>query len=547
MATVFKKKITRPLPKGAVLFSKGGKTHARWTARGRECTAVVSGRKGAQRVCVDSGTFYARITLADGSRKDVSTGCRTRVAANAVAARLDAEQERIKAGIITENELITAGNRREPLADGRKSFIASMRAHGRTDAHIARTEAYLDKVEKTLGWHTVQEMDRRSLEKWLEGERMKGRGARVCNAYIVAWNAFGNWMLRERKVQANPFSGIRKFDLKADRRHIRRALTGDELARLIVAARNRPVLEALKGNKGRGEAMKKKMASVSPATLDSLGFLGWTRSLAYWTAAATGLRWGELRSITLGAVRLDADPAHVILQAKDEKSRRGAKIPLPSDLAGEMVQYLAERRSRLVADSGGTLMAASYTFDDVPVFNVPEKMCKVFDADLEAAGISKCDGAGCVVDIHALRHTFGTLLAKSGVSLQVAQRAMRHSTPLMTANVYTHLQLEDVSAAVEKLPKMSPALGAAARVESNPALPNVAPNVAPKSEKYWESMTIPDNTVPVTYFTTKNDTERILANNKGVFREKVGEKNGGPCRIRTCDLVIKSHLLYQLS
>ena len=33
---------------------------------------------------------------------------------------------------------------------------------------------------------------------------------------------------------------------------------------------------------------------------------------------------------------------------------------------------------------------------------------------------------------------------------------------------------------------------------------------------------------------------------KGI-QDVAGKKNGGPCRIRTCDLVIKSHLLYQLS
>jgi hypothetical protein len=53
-----------------------------------------------------------------------------------------------------------------------------------------------------------------------------------------------------------------------------------------------------------------------------------------------------------------------------------------------------------------------------------------------------------------LRHKFGTMLAKAGVPLQVAQKAMRHSTPVLTANVYTHLGLLDVAGAVDKLPKI---------------------------------------------------------------------------------------------
>jgi hypothetical protein len=40
---------------------------------------------------------------------------------------------------------------------------------------------------------------------------------------------------------------------------------------------------------------------------------------------------------------------------------------------------------------------------------------RVFDADCQAAGISKNDTRGRVVDIHALRTTFGTHLAVEGV------------------------------------------------------------------------------------------------------------------------------------
>ena len=41
---------------------------------------------------------------------------------------------------------------------------------------------------------------------------------------------------------------------------------------------------------------------------------------------------------------------------------------------------------------------------------------------------------------------------EAGVPLQLAQKAMRHSTPTLTANTYTHLALLDVSGAVNRLP-----------------------------------------------------------------------------------------------
>jgi integrase len=56
------------------------------------------------------------------------------------------------------------------------------------------------------------------------------------------------------------------------------------------------------------------------------------------------------------------------------------------------------------------------------------------------------------VDVHALRHTFGTHLNKAGVAPRTAQAAMRHSSLELTMNVYTDPRLLDVGAAVDALP-----------------------------------------------------------------------------------------------
>jgi hypothetical protein len=40
--------------------------------------------------------------------------------------------------------------------------------------------------------------------------------------------------------------------------------------------------------------------------------------------------------------------------------------------------------------------------------------------DLVAAGIEKKDADGCVVHVHALRHSFGTHLSRAGVAPRVA-------------------------------------------------------------------------------------------------------------------------------
>jgi len=98
---------------------------------------------------------------------------------------------------------------------------------------------------------------------------------------------------------------------------------------------------------------------------------------------------------------------------------------------------------------------------------VPAALVRILDRDLVAAGIArrvkgtdgkvridKQDERGRTVDVHALRHTFGTLLSKGGVSPRTAQAAMRHSTIDLTMNVYTDPKLLDVAGAMDSLPAL---------------------------------------------------------------------------------------------
>jgi hypothetical protein len=68
------------------------------------------------------------------------------------------------------------------------------------------------------------------------------------------------------------------------------------------------------------------------------------------------------------------------------------------------------------------------------------------------------DGDGRYADFHALRHTFITNLAKSGVSPKAAQSLARHSTIDLTMNVYTSLTVHDQASALASLPPV-PQLG----------------------------------------------------------------------------------------
>jgi integrase len=70
---------------------------------------------------------------------------------------------------------------------------------------------------------------------------------------------------------------------------------------------------------------------------------------------------------------------------------------------------------------------------------------------LELAEIDKRDKRDCRIDVHALRHSFGTMLSTSGsgVWLRVAPAVMRHSNLALTMNVYTDPKFLDVHAALD--------------------------------------------------------------------------------------------------
>ena len=89
-----------------------------------------------------------------------------------------------------------------------------------------------------------------------------------------------------------------------------------------------------------------------------------------------------------------------------------------------------------------------------PLFTVPAGLVRILDRDLLAAGIDKADERGRTIDVHALRHSFGTLLSKGGVAPRTAQAAMRHGTIDLTMNVYTDPKLLDVQGALDSLPSL---------------------------------------------------------------------------------------------
>ena len=484
MGAVYKKTATKPLPHGAKIIVRKGDRFAEWKpAKGKTRTAPLTvGQDGTDRIVITARTYTAKYRDGSGIVREVATGCRDETAARSVLGDLERRAELVKAKVITADEDAIGDHQDTPLAQHFAAFLEHQSAKGITQRRLDDTRSRLNRVAAECGFHQLANLNAVALDRWLTARQVEGMGAVTRNAYREAWVTFGNWCVRNHRLLSNPLSDAPKADAKTDRRRQRRALTEDELHRLLDVARRRPLLDAMTVYKGprKGE----RYAKLRPEVQRRLERLGRERELIYKTLVLTGLRKGELASLTVGQLVLDADPAFLTLDAADEKNREGNSIPLRADLAADLRQWLAGKaaasqdahrnvptvqfdqradqgREGNQDEAGGLAghvlrlpAAAAKLAADTPVFTVPAALVKILDRDLKAASISKRDERGRTVDVHAMRHTFGTLLSKGGVAPRTAQAAMRHSTINLTMNTYTDPKLLDVAGAVEALPAL---------------------------------------------------------------------------------------------
>ena len=205
---------------------------------------------------------------------------------------------------------------------------------------------------------------------------------------------------------------------------------------------------------------------------ERLELQGWERALTYELLLTTGMRKGELASLTIEDVDLCDDAPAVTLRGIHAKNGKRATIPLRPDVAIHVRDWLADRRRRLAAQ--GKVLAA-----DDRLVQIPSGLIRILDRDLAAAGIPKVDERGRQFDVHAMRTTFNTHLAVAGVDPRTAMAAMRVSSLDLVLKTYADEKHLDVMKAVNLLPAPptpTPMLASAGSADvSRPVVPIVVP------------------------------------------------------------------------
>ena len=151
----------------------------------------------------------------------------------------------------------------------------------------------------------------------------------------------------------------------------------------------------------------------------------------------TGFRAGEMGSLIPLSFHLHAEPPVIRVAAAYSKRRREDVQPINPELAEALAGYLAGKQAGAIWPGTWSRVAA-----------------KMIARDLAAAGIERETVEG-MVDFHATRHSYITLLAKSGVHPKMAQSLARHSSITLTLDRYTHVGLYDQAAALEGVPSLT--------------------------------------------------------------------------------------------
>lgn len=298
------------------------------------------------------------------------------------------------------------------IEDQVKGWQDYMETSGFAPRYISNVVNIVKRCIAWCEWGTTADISKDSLVDYLKSLSAKGRSLDTLNHQVRAVKAFCNWMVAEKRLTENPISRFPMYNPDTDRRHKRRALTADEIQRLLAAASTGVFTKGLTGHE---------------------------RYLIYRLAIETGLRWSEIRSLCIASFMLPGESPTVTIEAKHAKNRKRETQALSQELAGQISEHFAQRMDKELAFPGMSITKAA----------------AMIRHDLKRAGITYKDGLGRAADFHALRHTFGTLLCRAGIPLATAQRLMRHSDPKLTSNIYNHVEDSDKTEAIKKISEIT--------------------------------------------------------------------------------------------
>ncbi len=352
--------------------------------------------------------YYFRFTDSDGIKRE-RKACSDKRESEGMAAAAEAEAAKIRGGYIDPKAPRYLAHEGRPLTEHVNDFKTMLLAKGGTRRHAEVSASRATRIIELAKARRISDL---SLSKTLDALavlRAEGLAAETLNHHVRAVKAFSRWLWRDGRAREHHLAHLATSNPESDRRRRRRALTHEEAARLVEAARQGPA---------------------------AMGLSGPDRSVLYALALGTGFRADELATITPERFDLASRQPTATVEACYAKNGREAVQPLPQSLADRLRPWLASKAPGR------------------PVFDgMTKRTADMIRIDLEVAGVPYETGSG-IVDFHALRGTYISHLVSSGASVKTCQTLARHSTPSLTIGLYAKASLHDIEGAMGALPDL---------------------------------------------------------------------------------------------
>lgn len=264
-----------------------------------------------------------------------------------------------------------------------------------------RTAIQVRSFMDRAGVLQVQDLSAKKINSFVTELLASGLAPSTVRQYLSQVKGVLNWAVEHDKLSTLPkIATVRASSLQ--RRRERGVLTTPELGKLI------SLIVSTEVHSPRWSALQ--------------------RASIYQLAANTGLRRGELCSLTVDDI--DLKNKLLTVRGSISKNNKTVQIPLNAKALEAIKWAVQETKTRQL-----------YTGD-------PKRITEYLKQDLKRANISDKKG-DLVIDFHAFRSYFITNLIRSGVDIKTTQTLARHSTPTLTLQAYAKTDMKLMKSAVD--------------------------------------------------------------------------------------------------
>ena len=271
--------------------------------------------ESGKKIRVKTKKWYGRYRDENGAEHRIPLS-ENKTTAQRMLAEILKQVAHVKSGLAHSAEV----EMKKPIQNHVNDFEKSLKSRNNTSRYIHDTIMKVKRCVKSRQWRTPAQIKMTDVEQFLVDLReVDGCSIQTSNHYLRSIKSFSRWLHRNKRLVEDPLMTLSTLNCQVDRRHDRRALTNKEFQLLIDAAESGPPIE---------------------------GIVGPDRAMLYLLAAYTGLRKGELGSLTAKSFQFgdNETPATVTIEAAYAKNRRHDVLILHPDLVKRLTAWLALKK-----------------------------------------------------------------------------------------------------------------------------------------------------------------------------------------------------------